>query len=331
MSSAISRLKVVKRVFWSCCLISGLASHAAFAQNYPNKPVEIIVPYSAGGSTDSTARLVAKGLSEQLHQPFLVVNRPGAGGQIAHAHVAQAAPDGYTLLFSAAGPLTVTPHSYSKLSYDPIKSFKAIKLVSAAPLLLIVNKKLKGNDLASLIKLAKSKPKELTYGSFGVGSAAHLAGELFKSLAQVDIVHVPYKGSAPALTDLMGGQIDMMFDVLVTALPPVKSGKAFPIAVTSSKRSSLVPDVPTIAEAGIEGFDAQTWFGLLGPEKIDANVVQKLSDALDIVLADPKFNKTILAQGMEVKGGTPQQFTSFFQSEYEKWGKVAKQSGITME
>lgn len=331
MSNAISRLKVVTLGIWSCCLSLGLAFHSATAQSYPNKPVEIIVPYAAGGSTDSTARLVAKGLSEQLHKPFLVVNRPGAGGQIAHAHVAQAPPDGYTLLFSAAGPLTVTPHSYAKLSYDPIKSFKAIKLVSAAPLLLIVNEKLKGNDLASLIKLAKSKPKELTYGSFGVGSTAHLAGELFKSLANVDIVHVPYKGSAPALTDLMGGQIDMMFDVLVTALPPVKSGKAFPIAVTSSTRSSLVPDVPTIAESGINGFDAQTWFGLLGPEKIDASVVQKLSDALDKILADSKFKETVIAQGMEVKGGTPQQFSSFFHSEYEKWGKIAKQSGIKMD
>lgn len=331
MSNVFSGLKVVKLGVWISSLLAGAVSCAAAAQTYPNKPVEIIVPYSVGGSTDSTARLVAKGLTEQLHQSVIVVNRPGAGGQIAHAQVAQAAPDGYTLLFSAAGPLTVTPHSYSKLSYDPIKSFKAVKLVAAAPLLLIVNPTLKDNDLTSLIKLAKDKPKGLTYGSFGVGSAAHLAGELFKSLAQVDIVHVPYKGSAPALTDLMGGQIDMMFDVLVTALPQVKAGRVFPIAVTSSTRSSLVPDVPTIAEAGIKGFDAQTWFGLLAPEKTDDKIVQKLSGALNVVLADPKFKETIIAQGMEIKGGTPQEFDTFFHSEYEKWGKVAKQAGIKME
>ncbi len=331
MPAFLSELKFVKLGFLISSIVIAAASHAAGTHTYPDKPVEIIVLYSVGGSTDSTARLVAKGLTEQLGQTFIVVNRPGAGGQIAHGQVADAAANGYTLLFSAAGPLTVTPHSYSKLSYDPINAFKPVKLVAAAPLLLIVNPRLKGYDLRSLIKLAQEKPKELTYGSFGVGSAAHLAGELFKSLAHVDITHIPYKGSAPALTDLVGGQIDMMFDVLVTALPQVKSGRVFPIAVTSSTRSTLIPDVPTIAEAGVKGFDAQTWFGLLAPAKTDDKIIQKLSDALDIVLADPKFKETIVAQGMEIKGGTPQEFNEFFHSEYEKWGKVARQAGIKMD
>lgn len=311
-------------------MLMSIASTAS-AQSYPNKSVDIIVPYAAGGSTDSTARLIAKGLSDQLGQAFVVVNKPGAGGQIAHSYVAHATPDGYTLLFSAAGPLTVTPHSYSKLSYDPLKSFKPIKLIATAPLLLVVNPSLGIKTVSALIEKAKHSSKPLTYGSFGVGSAAHLAGELFKSLADINLLHVPYKGSAPALTDLLGGQIDMMFDVLVTSLPHVKAGKLLPLAVTSTSRSLLLPDVPTMAQAGIKGFEAGTWFGLLAPAKIDDKIVQKLSQTLDIILADPKVKETILAQGMETEGGTPQQFDSFFHSEYSKWGKIAKEAGIRMD
>lgn len=312
---------------WACGLLLGLPFITS-AATYPERTVQIVVPYSAGGSTDSTARLVAKGLSDELKQSFVVVNRPGAGGMIAHADVAKADPNGYTLLFSAAGPLTVTPHSYADLSYDPLKAFKPIKLVSSAPLMLVVNPKLKGNDLESLIALAKKNPGKLTYGSFGVGSAAHLAGEQFKFLADVDITHVPYKGSAPALADLLGGQIDMMFDVLVTALPHVESGKLLPIAVTSEARSSLLPNVPTMAEAGVKDFDAQTWFGLMAPASVDQAIVDRLSTAMDAVLANPEFEKTVKSQGMEIQGGTPSAFGDFFRSEYDKWGKIAKQAGI---
>jgi len=316
--------------FLSACAGAMLLSVpvAASVAAYPERSVEIIVPYAAGGSTDSTARLIASGLSEELNRTFVVVNRPGAGGMIAHGDVAKADPDGYTLLVSAAGPLTVTPHSYDDIAYDPLTAFKPIKLVSAVPLMLVVNPKVKGHDLKSLIQLAKDNPGKLTYGSFGVGSAAHLAGEQFKLLAGVDITHVPYKGSAPALADLLGGQIDMMFDVLVTALPHVKSGKLLPIAVTSDVRSPLLPEVPTMAEAGVQGFEAQTWFGLLAPAKVDQAIIDKLSSAMDAVLATPEFKKTIANQGMEIQGGTPADFEAFFRSEYEKWGKIAKEAGI---
>ncbi|QAA95370.1 hypothetical protein CKA81_16990 [Pollutimonas thiosulfatoxidans] len=327
MKLPFQKLKLRGLGAWTCALFLSFSA-AAGAAAYPERTVEIIVPYAAGGSTDSTARLVAKGLSDQLKQSFVVVNRPGAGGMIAHADVSKADPNGYTLLFSAAGPLTVTPHSYDNIAYDPLKAFKPIKLVSAVPLMLVVNPKLKDHDLESLIKLAKDNPGSLNYGSFGVGSAAHLAGEQFKLLTKVDITHVPYKGSAPALADLLGGQIDMMFDVLVTALPHVQSGKLLPIAVTSDVRSSLLPEVPTMAEAGVQGFEAQTWFGLLAPANVDQSVIDELSKAMDAVLADPEIKKTILSQGMEIQGGTPADFDAFFRSEYDKWGAIAKQAGI---
>lgn len=330
MIYTIRKLRLSNYRSWLCAMLL-CATSTVGAQSYPNKTVEITIPYAAGGSTDSTGRIVARGLSEQLGESFIVMNRPGAGGQIAHSHVAKADPNGYSLLFSSAGPLTVTPHSYSKLSYDALESFRPIKLVATAPLLLIVKPELKDHDLASLIQLAKDNPGKLTYGSFGVGSAAHLAGELFKSLADVDITHVPYKGSAPALVDLLGGQIDMMFDVFVTALPHVESGKLTPIAVTSETRSTLLPDVPTVAEAGVEGFEAQTWFGLLAPKQVSDEVVNSLSDALDKVAATPEFENTIRAQGMEIQHGSPEDFDAFFRSEYVKWGDVAKRAGIKLD
>ena len=207
---------------------------------YPTRPVRFIVAQSAGGNADFVARMVTAELSKQLGQQFVVENRPGAGGTIGHEAVAKAAPDGYTLLFSAAGPLTVTPHTYPKLGYEPIRGFAPVKLVATAPLLLVVNPKLNLASVADVIREAKARPNALSYGSFGNGSAAHLAGEYFKTLAGIEMVHVPYKGSAPALTDLIAGQIDMMFDVLVTALPHVRGGRLRPLAITSAERSALL-------------------------------------------------------------------------------------------
>jgi tripartite-type tricarboxylate transporter receptor subunit TctC len=247
---------------------------------------------------------------------------------VGHDYVAKAAPDGYTLLFSAAGPLTVTPHTYAKLPYDPIKSFEPIKLIASAPLVLEVRPSLPVNSVADLIRLAKAQPGKLTYASFGNGSAAHLAGELFKSVAGVDIVHVPYKGSAPALTDLLGGQVDMMFDVVVSSLPHIDAGKLRALAVTSDARLDLLPKVPTVAEAGVKDVDASTWFGLLAPAGTDKQVVNRLSAALDEVLQQPEIRKTLASQGALTRGGTPEDFRKFFLSEYERWGKVVKAAGI---
>jgi tripartite-type tricarboxylate transporter receptor subunit TctC len=303
----------------------------AFAQSYPAKPIKMIVPYAVGGSTDNTARLVARSLSLKLGQPIIVENRAGAGGRIGHDMVAKSPADGYTLLFSAAGPLTVTPHTYDKLGYDPIKSFEPIILVATQPLLLVVNPSLKVSSVPDLIKLAGGKQGKLNYGSFGNGSAAHLAGEYFKTLAKVDMTHVPYKGSGPALVDLAGGQIDLMFDVFSTAAPLAKSGKLRALAITSNERSPQFPDVPTMQQAGVSGFEAGTWFGLLAPAGIDKKILAQLSKAMNEVLTEKELRDTLASQGAIVRGGTPEQFSKFFLAEYQKWGTIVKAAGVTAE
>ena len=311
-------------------LLGTLATPVA-AQPYPARAVRVVVPYAAAGSTDSTARLIAQALSARLGQQFVVENRPGSGGTIGHEAVAKAAADGYTLLFSAAGPLTVTPHTYPKLGYEPIQGFAPVKLVATAPLLLVVNPKLNLNSVADVIREARARPNGLSYGSFGNGSAAHLAGEYFKTLAGIELVHVPYKGSAPALTDLIAGQIDMMFDVLVTALPHARSWRLRPFAITSAERSALLPEVPTMQQSGVKDFDAGTWFGLLAPAGTDPAVIARLSDTLDQILLQPDIRQAIAQGGAVVAAGTPAQFAAFFAAEFDKWGKIVRQAGIRSE
>lgn len=322
----------VFRLVMALPLACGLAfTDDAQAQAYPNKAIKFIIPYAVGGSTDQTGRLVAQSLSARLGQPVVVENRAGAGGTVGHDLVAKSAADGYTLLFSAAGPLTVTPHTYPKLTYEPVKGFEPITLIATQPLLLVVNPALKVNNVAELIRDAQSQPGKLSYGSFGNGSAAHLAGEYFKTLAKVDMVHVPYKGSGPALVDLVGGQIDLMFDVFSTAAPLAKSGKLRPIAITSGERSPQFPDVPTMQQAGVTGFDAGTWFGVLAPAGIPKPLVEQLSKALNAVLEEKGLRDTLAAQGAVVRGGTPAQFSTFFRAEYDKWGKIVKAAGVTAD
>ena len=318
-------------------LVLGVAAAAvcgtAAAQTaaFPTKGLRIIVPYAVGGATDQTARLLARSLSQRFGQPVVVENKAGAGGTLGHDAVAKANPDGYTLLFSAAGPLTVTPHTYPKLSYEPVKGFDPITLVATQPLLLVVNPALKVNSVAELIKAAQARPGKLTYGSFGNGSAAHLAGEYFKTLAKVDMVHVPYKGSAPALVDLVAGQIDLMFDVFSTAAPLAKSGKLRPLAISSRERSSQFPDVPTMEQAGVAGFEAGTWFGVLAPAGTPKPVIEILSKAVNAAIAEKDFSDTLVAQGAVLRGGTPSQFGEFFAAEFEKWGKIVKTAGVVAD
>ena len=307
----------------SACAWSTLAM-----ASYPTKAIRFVVPYAAGGSTDTTARLVAKELGDQLGQTIIVENRVGAGGTIGQDVVAKAVPDGYTLLFSAAGPLTVTPHAYNSLPYDPKAAFTPVKLVAKAPLVLVANPKLRISTIQELITKAKEKQGTVSYASFGVGSAAHLAGELFKSLADVDMIHVPYKGSAPGLVDVIGGQVDVMFDVLVSAHPHVQAGKLVPLAITLSNRSQLMPTVPTMQEAGVAGFEAGTWFGLLGPKGLPDTVVDRLSSAMDKILADDRVQQALIAQGADVAKGSSEDFAQFFRAEYDKWGKVAEMAGL---
>ena len=311
---------------------AGLAAHGiAGAQAYPNKPIRLIIPYAVGGSTDATARLIARSLGQRLGQTVVAENKAGAGGSLGHDLVAKAPADGYTLLFSAAGPLTVTPHTYARLPYDPVKGLEPITLVATQPLLLVVKPGLPVNSVADLVREAQSRPGKLSYGSFGNGSAAHLAGELFKTVAKVDMTHVPYKGSGPALVDLVGGQIDLMFDVFSTAAPLAKAGKLRPIAITSAARSPQFPDVPTMEQAGVQGFSAGTWFGLLAPAGMPRPVVDQLSRAMNAVLEEKELRETLISQGAEIRGGTPAQFQSFFLSEYDKWGKIVKAAGVTAD
>lgn len=300
-------------------------------QSYPQKPTRIIVPYAAGGSTDSTARLVAKELSDELGQPFFIENKPGAGGLVGHEMVSKAAADGSTLLFSAAGPLTVAPHTYPKLSYKPVDDFVPVKLISISPMLLVVNPRVPAKNVRELIAFAKENPGKLNYASYGYGTVSHLVGEMFKLREQLDIVHVPFKGSAPALTGLIGGDVDMMFDVLVTALPQVQGGNLRALAVTSDKRSTLAPDIPTMLEAGVPNFEARAWFGLLAPAGTPPAIIERLSSALDASLAKPEFRAILAAQGAEVAGGTPEQFGSFFRAEFDKFGTIVKDAGLKIQ
>ena len=264
---------------------------------------------------------------------MVVENRAGAGGSTGQDTVAKSAADGYTLLFSAAGPLTVTPHIYAKLPYDPVNGFDPIMLVATQPLLLVVNPTLKVNSVEELIKMANARQgaDKLNYGSFGNGSAAHLAGEYFKRLAKIDMVHVPYKGSGPALIGLVGGQTDLMFDVFSTSAPLVKGGKLRAIAITSTERSPQFPDVPTMQQAGVNGFEAGTWFGVLAPAGLPKPILDQLSRTLNVVIAQPEVKDNLAAQGAEVRGGTPEQFRKFFMAEYDKWGKIVKSANITAD
>ncbi|WP_038213142.1 Bug family tripartite tricarboxylate transporter substrate binding protein [Xenophilus azovorans] len=319
------------RTAMAAAVLALVSLTAAHADSYPSRPIKLVVPYAVGGSTDQTGRLLAKSLSERLGQPIVVENRAGAGGAVGNDFVAKAPADGYTLLFSAAGPLTVTPHIYAKLPYDPIASFEPITLIATQPLLLVVKPELKVGNVGELIAEAKARPGRLSYGSFGKGSAAHLAGEYFKTLTGVDMVHVPYKGSGPALVDLVAGQIDLMFDVFSTAAPLVKGGKLKAIAITSSERSPQFPDIPTMQQEHVADFEAGTWFGLLAPAGTPKPIIDKISREVNVALGAKELRETLATQGASVRGGTPEQFKAYFLAEYDKWGRIVKSAGVTAD
>ena len=299
------------------------------AQSYPDKPIKLVVPYAPGGGTDLTARLIAKMLSTSLGQSVLVENKAGAGGIIGQEYVARAVADGYTLLFSAAGPLTITPFTYPSLPYDPIKSFDPIVLVSAQPLVLVVNAESKIYSVADLIKMAADTKKPISYGSFGNGSAAHLAGEAFMMQTKITMTHVPYKGTSPALTALLGGDIDVLFDTVSTSAPFIKTGKLRALAVAAKNRSSLLPDVPTMAQAGVAGFDAGTWYGILAPAGTNPKIIQKINQAVNAGLKEKEVIETFSSEGSVVLGGSPNQFRGFMASEMKKNEAIVKASGIS--
>ncbi|WP_311222477.1 MULTISPECIES: tripartite tricarboxylate transporter substrate binding protein [unclassified Acidovorax] len=309
----------------------GTVPAMAFAQAYPTKIITIVVPFAAGGTTDILARIIAQGLTTELGQSVVVDNRAGAGGNIGGQLAARAAADGYTLFMGTVGTHAINASLYKKMPFDPVKDFAPLTRVANVPNLLVANPAQPYKTVQELIAYAKANPGKVNFGSSGSGSSIHLSGELFKSMAKVDMQHVPYKGSAPAVTDLLGNQIGIMFDNMPSAIQHVRSGKLRPIAVTTAKRSPELPDVPTIAEAGVPGYEATSWFGMFAPAGTPALIVAQLNKALVKVLAQPDVKKKINEQGAETAGETPEQFAAFIQTEAVKWGKVVKESGASVD
>jgi tripartite-type tricarboxylate transporter receptor subunit TctC len=302
-------------------------SHAVFAQSFPSKPITMVVGFEPGGGTDTVARVVAKFLGDNLGQQVIVENRAGAGGNIAVDFVNKSAPDGYTIVLANVGALAVNPHML-KLSYDPLKDLAPITMAVVFPNVIVLNPSVPAKNLAEFVKLAKDKPATITYGSSGIGGAGHLAGELLAMMAKIELVHVPYKGGGPAMTGLLGGQIDSYFATPVAPLPHIKAGKVRAIAVTGATRIALLPDVPTVAESGYPGYEAVNWYAYLAPGKTPREVVQRLNAEITKVLRTPEAITALDKQGVEPQPGTPEELAKYMRREYETWGKVVKQAGI---
>ncbi|WP_412556593.1 Bug family tripartite tricarboxylate transporter substrate binding protein [Xylophilus sp. GOD-11R] len=305
---------------------------SAFAQEvWPSRPITVVVPFPAGGTTDIVARLAGQALSQELGQPVVVDNRPGAGGNIGSQMVARAPADGYTLVMGTVGTHAINPALYKKMPYDHIKDFAPISRVANVPNLLVANPSQPFKTVKEMIAYAKANPDKLTFASSGNGTSIHLAGELFKTLTGVSMQHIPYKGSAPALADLIAGQTNVMFDNLPSSIAFVRGGKLRPIAVTTLQRSPELPDVPTVAESGVPGFDASSWFGLLAPAGTPPAVIKRIDDALLKVMASTDLKKKIMEQGGQPVGETPEQFAAFIRTETTKWAKVVKESGASVD
>ena len=316
----------IKTLAAAALLATGVG--AAVAQDgYPHQPLTMVVPVSAGGTTDILARIVGQALGQELGQTIIIENKPGAGGNIGAQQAARAKADGYTLFMGTVGTHAINQALYKKLPYDPIKDFTPLSRVANVPNLLVAHPSRPYKTVKEMIEYGKKHPNEITYGSPGSGASPHVSGALFQSMTGVELTHVPYKGSAPAISDLLGNQIAVMFDNMPSAIQHVRSGKLRPIAVTTAKRSPELPDVPTIAEAGVPGYEATSWFGLWSVAGTPQPVLDKLHASLTKVLKDPAVAKKIADQGGEVVIETPAQFDAFIKSEAAKWGKVVKESG----
>ena len=307
------------------------AAHAQTVAVFPKQSVTLVVPFPAGGPTDAMARLLALKLSERLGQPVVIDNRGGAGGGIAAEMVARAPADGHTLFFGTTGTLSINPSLYKKLRYDPVKDFAPVSLMATTMNVLVVNPEVPAKNLAELVQLAKSKPGELAYGSAGNGSSNHLSGELFKSIAGLQVSHVPYRGSAPAMIDLLGGRLAMMFDTIAVQTQNIAAGKVRALAVTGPKRSPLLPEVPTAQEAGLKGFDVTIWFGVLAPAGTPAPIIERLNREVVAVMATDEMRKRMQADGAEAKTTTPAEFAALIKQDTAKWAPVVKTSGASLD
>ncbi len=303
------------------------AALGAAAQAYPTKPVKLIVGFPAGGASDVAARAVGQKLAERLGQPIVVENRAGAASNLASEFVARSPADGYTVLLGTIS-LSINPSLYKSLPYDPLKDFVAVTQISSAPFLLVVNPQTPYRTLNDLIAAAKSAPQPIHYATAGSGSGSHLFMEYFAANAGIKLSHVPYKGAAPAMNDVLGNQVPLTFDNIITTLPLSKAGKLRPLAVSTAKRSAAAPDIPTLDELGIKGFDATSWFGLFVPAGTPPEIVKKLQDETIESLKDPQVRERLLAVGSEPVGSTSPEFARFFRGEVEKWGKVVRAANV---
>lgn len=312
------------------CLLIGPALHAQEAA-YPKQAVTLVVPFSAGGPTDAMARVLALKLGERLGQPVVIDNRGGAGGGIAAELVAKAPADGHTLFFGTTGTMAINPSLYKKLRYDPVKNFAPVSLMATTMNVLVVSPQIPAKSLAELVALAKAKPGELTYGSAGNGSSNHLSGELLRNSAGIQINHIPYKGSAPAMIDLLGGRLSMMFDTIAQQTQNIAAGKVHALAVTGPTRSPLLPNVPTAQEAGLKGFDVTIWFGVLAPAGTPAPVVERLQREMVAVMSTDEMKKRMAADGAEARTTTPAEFATLIKTDTAKWAPVVKNSGASLD
>jgi tripartite-type tricarboxylate transporter receptor subunit TctC len=306
-----------------------LAPLMAFGQTYPSKPVRIVVPFAPGGGSDFTGRLIAQKLSERIGTQFIVENKPGAGGNLGASEVVKAAPDGYTLLIISAS-YTVNPSVY-KLAFDPVNDITPIIQISGGPYVVAVHPSVQANTLAEFVALAKKQPDKLAYGSSGNGSIMHVASEYFLDSAKIKVLHVPYKGTGPALQDTIGGQVQLVFGAIPATLPHVKSGRLRALAVTTAKRVAAAPDLPTVAESGYPGYEVTNWHGMVGPKGLPKDVLERLNREINEIIKSEDMKKHMETEGLEPAGGSPARFGEILKSEGERWAKVVKQAGIKVE
>jgi tripartite-type tricarboxylate transporter receptor subunit TctC len=328
----IEEERLMKRIIAGCVVVAfAMLSSLAAAQPWPNKPIRYIVPFAAGGTTDILARTISEKLSVALGQPVIVENKPGAGGGVGAAEVAKAPPDGYTIMGGTISTHAINATLYSSLPYDPVKDFVAITLIARVPNMLVVNNDIPAKNVAELIALMKANPGKWNFASSGNGTSQHLSGELFKGMANVQMQHIPYKGSPPALTDVMGGQVSMTFDNITTAWTLAKAGKLKALAVTTAKRSPIAPDVPTLAESGLPGYEVGSWQGVFGPAGMPPEIVRRLNTEIVKIINTPDVQKKLLDLGAEPVANSPEEFAAFVRTEVVKWGDVVKKSGAKVD
>ena len=304
---------------------------AVFAQSYPTRPIRFIVPFTPGGGNDTIARLIGQKLTAATGQQVIIDNRPGAGGAIGAEAAAKSAADGYTIFLAGVATHGINPNLRKKLSYDPVKDFDAVSLIASAPLLVVVHPSLPIRSVKELIALAKAKPGQINYASNGAGGSSHMAVELFKMTTGTNLVHIPYKGLAPALTELLSGEVQVMFSSAVAMLPQVKSGRLRAIAMTGAKRSPAIPDIPTVAEAGVPGYETGSWYGIVAPAGTPKPAIDRLSKEVVAIVHSPDITKRLSDEAIIPVGSTPEEFATHIRKELARWAKVIKQSGIHLD